>query len=454
MSLPDQPANNPTVQDLLDQLGRRFTIENMKDSLEQALSFLADFKHFVGLATFLFGCAGLVGMWRLFVRRPPEQYADLTAPIGWRNRLFRAWAYLLSMLAGSALAFNNLPEAIQLVGFALLLVGGCALLARQVEMSDAEIENGRFQIRKANDTLIPLGLVLAASYLLWLSMQASISADTRWTFGLGLLGLASAAIGLLARRRADVTRFIYFFVGLAAIISMTGYDSSWTRLYVPLKVSGVACLLIVAGIALAVASRLAPLSPAPQTGQGAIGDIHSIPAMALRKALQSDLIYVVASLLVLFGILLLLAPTEVALDRLRDAVSLPLRIFESVWPYMRSPVLFCLTWIAVGVGAYWVRSVYQLNYGVLEVVFGVLGIAAAAYSLGASTKFITVVGSLYVIVRGLDNMERGLKDRRPTAHALWRAVFFWNWPKSPVSGILNIRRIVSEALSSSLDNAV
>ena len=69
-----------------------------------------------------------------------------------------------------------------------------------------------------------------------------------------------------------------------------------------------------------------------------------------------------------------------------------------------------------------IRGVQPLAYGVIEILVGATTMLLITQNpngdLGA--KLIGVVGGVYIIIRGLDNVERGLP---PRLKALWGAVF-------------------------------
>ncbi|WP_374547272.1 hypothetical protein [Rhodoblastus sp.] len=73
-----------------------------------------------------------------------------------------------------------------------------------------------------------------------------------------------------------------------------------------------------------------------------------------------------------------------------------------------------LTFIAlpVGVAFYSFRSRLPLWYGLAEVVVGMAAVGAGSRSLATVTadasSVLGILGGLYIIVRGLDNMSKGV----------------------------------------------
>lgn len=78
--------------------------------------------------------------------------------------------------------------------------------------------------------------------------------------------------------------------------------------------------------------------------------------------------------------------------------------------------------LGAGFAFYWVRGRARLMYGTAELVFG-YGVAARifwpnfAYSQLTAVEFIQVIGGVYIMVRGLDNMGEGIKRTR--WHMVW-----------------------------------
>ncbi len=96
--------------------------------------------------------------------------------------------------------------------------------------------------------------------------------------------------------------------------------------------------------------------------------------------------------------------------------------------------------IAGGFLLYWLRSTSRIYYGILEVAFGVSGIAFSATTMTASTyqtSVLQIAAGTYIIVRGLDNIRIGL-DAAP-AHPLW--VVWYNVAKLPFGWINTFRTV-------------
>lgn len=80
----------------------------------------------------------------------------------------------------------------------------------------------------------------------------------------------------------------------------------------------------------------------------------------------------------------------------------------------------------LGVGLYWYRERYRLAYGITEffigfMMSGYVFYPAFEYSSLQLVHAIQLLGGLYVMVRGLDNMGQGLESTR--WEALWKRVF-------------------------------
>lgn len=80
----------------------------------------------------------------------------------------------------------------------------------------------------------------------------------------------------------------------------------------------------------------------------------------------------------------------------------------------------------VGVSLYWFRSRNRLAYGIAEVLFGLMTglrvfIPNFDYSQLDSTGLIQVAGSLYIMVRGLDNIGKGVVGTR--FEVTWKRLF-------------------------------
>ncbi len=71
----------------------------------------------------------------------------------------------------------------------------------------------------------------------------------------------------------------------------------------------------------------------------------------------------------------------------------------------------------LGVGLFWMRAKFRLTYGISEFFIGVIMTSRVVFPQFniASIQAVTVLqflGGLYVMVRGLDNVEKGLKGTR------------------------------------------
>jgi hypothetical protein len=64
----------------------------------------------------------------------------------------------------------------------------------------------------------------------------------------------------------------------------------------------------------------------------------------------------------------------------------------------------------IAVGTYWLRCVAILDYGIIEIMVGisVISFSVSTKSDVAISKIIAIIGGIYVLVRGLDNVDKGL----------------------------------------------
>lgn len=85
-------------------------------------------------------------------------------------------------------------------------------------------------------------------------------------------------------------------------------------------------------------------------------------------------------------------------------------------------------WWALGGAAafYWTRGLFPVVYGLVEVAIGIAGLIVASTSpaLTMVGQVVALAAGAYVIVRGLDNIDRGLS---PPLQRVWRSV--WQFPK-------------------------
>ncbi|MCP3105552.1 hypothetical protein LZ198_42580 [Myxococcus sp. K15C18031901] len=82
---------------------------------------------------------------------------------------------------------------------------------------------------------------------------------------------------------------------------------------------------------------------------------------------------------------------------------------------IRATVFGSLILICAGVYLFTLRTHYRIIYGGIEVVFAIIAAIAAMVDLldtEGATKWIGIGASIYLIVRGLDNIEQGWTKRR------------------------------------------
>jgi hypothetical protein len=81
--------------------------------------------------------------------------------------------------------------------------------------------------------------------------------------------------------------------------------------------------------------------------------------------------------------------------------------------------------ILAGVIFFLLRCRNPLVYGITEVGVGIASISASA-NPNVNNRVLTLLGGIYILVRGLDNMDKRLKDQR-----VWNRVFWGKAATSP-----------------------
>ena len=77
---------------------------------------------------------------------------------------------------------------------------------------------------------------------------------------------------------------------------------------------------------------------------------------------------------------------------------------------------------SLGVFLFWFRSRYRLYYGIVEVLFGLLATTRSANPTSYDSTFVVqIIAGIYIIVRGLDNVEKGIEGLR--IELPWRRFF-------------------------------
>jgi TctA family transporter len=71
---------------------------------------------------------------------------------------------------------------------------------------------------------------------------------------------------------------------------------------------------------------------------------------------------------------------------------------------------------------YRLRGTHPRDYGILEVIFGTCSIVAVIFSSSHEIvgRLVGLFGGMYIIVRGLDNIDKDVPDR---FRDIWRVVF-------------------------------
>jgi hypothetical protein len=133
---------------------------------------------------------------------------------------------------------------------------------------------------------------------------------------------------------------------------------------------------------------------------------------------------------------------------LGNGITMVLGLFGLLFSFLSTPTGYFLIFIALGFTIYWTRSVHRMGYGIIEAGVGIgtiwlqvgkghdLGQLWQAFSgglvNGQLSDALQLAAGLYVVVRGLDNIEKGLEERKKEKKKyrewrIWRALFYSNW---------------------------
>jgi hypothetical protein len=102
------------------------------------------------------------------------------------------------------------------------------------------------------------------------------------------------------------------------------------------------------------------------------------------------------------------------------------------WQTVRTPFTLFAFFLSLGILLYWIKSAHTKLYGVGELVFAAVAMWYALHALYETSQnglanLLALIGGLYVMVRGLDNIGKGIeKDKTPLVD-LWKALFETRW---------------------------
>lgn len=145
-----------------------------------------------------------------------------------------------------------------------------------------------------------------------------------------------------------------------------------------------------------------------------------LAALTSGQEIRPDRLTIASSGALLFGLIMLLGWGLMV-------VTIFQWIAEPTRSYVLSPSLFGPA-IAVGLTLFWIRGRLPLFYGLMEIVaaIGAIWVATHSPSAGLGPHVAAVLAAMYILVRGLDNVERGLPLQ-------WSALWFRLFPKLPGS---------------------
>ncbi len=105
-------------------------------------------------------------------------------------------------------------------------------------------------------------------------------------------------------------------------------------------------------------------------------------------------------------------------------VQLLISNIRTLLPWIMSVGGFCVI-VLLGIVIFWCRSRSRLGYGLVECVFGILAVYDGATNFNPSDHqmigLMKMIAGLYVMVRGLDNIGKGLKGTK--YGSLWSRYF-------------------------------
>jgi hypothetical protein len=111
----------------------------------------------------------------------------------------------------------------------------------------------------------------------------------------------------------------------------------------------------------------------------------------------------------------------------------PGNLFEAIWSYYESPIPHFFILIgAFFIVAFWIfllRTYYRALYGLVEMVVGAIIASSVGFDDPDQKKvLLTLAGGIYVMVRGLDNVDKTLPADSAWSHTLRDyAPFFRYW---------------------------
>jgi hypothetical protein len=102
--------------------------------------------------------------------------------------------------------------------------------------------------------------------------------------------------------------------------------------------------------------------------------------------------------------------------------------YEFLLQFFPKGLLIPLVGSLLGFTLYLIRTIARVEYGMVEIMFGGIGMVGAANAVTSDTAtlLIQVAGGIYIIVRGLDNIKAGLNGPENTTHfirPLWNYIY-------------------------------
>jgi hypothetical protein len=385
------------------------------------------------------------------VEAPASMTLDLPF---YKNRaiLFRVlrFVFVVSVILGLSVE----SVIVGVISCLLLCAAGFGML-NTGEASDAETYQARVTIRAWNDRAFSLIFATVGIYILVFGVTQSGLLIPSWvSISVGAIVFAWGAsrhataryIGQLAQLRQlaqftqldliDLCSLSLFMVWYA--LRQGTWAEKWASLGRWAEIQGTALGLIIGGVLLVISSkpgRFEPYKARAKEKPTFWRILIALGAVALENLGRWKRTTTIAIGLIALGALLMLGvgPEDVV-GRFYNLLLAAITVSD----YLQTPVNYFLAVMAVGVTAYWVRCTRRSTYGFIELIVGTVTVWLSLSKIFQVrspgdpppeiwANIIALLGGLYIVVRGLDNIENGLKANGSKMHAVWKALFYNNW---------------------------